>query len=54
MWEDNIRMVLKEKKWEGVDWMKLGQHRGGLLWPWLWTFGIHTRRGILWPSWVAI
>jgi hypothetical protein len=26
-WEDNIRMCLKERGWEGVDWMYLAQER---------------------------
>jgi hypothetical protein len=26
-WEDNIRVVLKEIGWEGVDWMHLAQDR---------------------------
>jgi hypothetical protein len=27
-WEDNIRMDLREIRWEGVDWMHLAQDRG--------------------------
>jgi hypothetical protein len=26
-WENNIRMNLMETRWEGVDWMHLGQDR---------------------------
>jgi hypothetical protein len=26
-WEDNIRIDLREKGWEGVDWMHLAQER---------------------------
>jgi hypothetical protein len=26
-WEDNIRMDLKERMWEGVDWIHLAQDR---------------------------
>jgi hypothetical protein len=26
-WKDNIRMVLREIGWEGVDWMYLAQDR---------------------------
>jgi hypothetical protein len=26
-WEDNIRMDLKEIRWEGVNWMHLAQDR---------------------------
>jgi hypothetical protein len=26
-WEDNIRMYLRERGWEGVDWMHLAQDR---------------------------
>jgi hypothetical protein len=26
-WKDNIRMNLREVRWEGVDWMRLAQHR---------------------------
>jgi len=26
-WEDNIRINLKEIRWEGVDWMHLAQDR---------------------------
>jgi hypothetical protein len=26
-WEDNIRMDLREARWEGVDWMYLAQYR---------------------------
>jgi hypothetical protein len=26
-WEDNIRMDLREKEWEGVDWMHMTQGR---------------------------
>jgi hypothetical protein len=25
-WEDNIRMDLREIRWEGVDWMRLAQN----------------------------
>jgi hypothetical protein len=27
IWEDNIRMNLKETIWEGVDWIHLAQDR---------------------------
>jgi len=27
MWEDNIKMLLSEEGWEGVDWMHLAQDR---------------------------
>jgi len=27
IWEDNIRMDLREIRWEGVDWMHLAQGR---------------------------
>jgi hypothetical protein len=26
-WEDNVRMVVREVGWEGVDWMHLAQDR---------------------------
>jgi hypothetical protein len=26
-WEDNIRMYLRERAWEGVDWMHLCQDK---------------------------
>jgi len=26
-WEDNIRLDLREKRWEGADWMHLAQDR---------------------------
>jgi hypothetical protein len=26
-WEDNIRMDLREIRWEGVDWMRLAQDK---------------------------
>jgi hypothetical protein len=26
-WEDNIRMDLREIRWEGVDWIHLAQNR---------------------------
>jgi hypothetical protein len=26
-WEDNIRMDIREKGWEGVDWMHMAQDR---------------------------
>jgi hypothetical protein len=26
-WKDNIRMVIREIRWDGVDWMHLGQDR---------------------------
>jgi len=26
-WEDNIRMDLMEREWEGVDWLQLVQDR---------------------------
>jgi hypothetical protein len=29
-WEDNIRMHLREIRWEGVDWMHLAQDRDKL------------------------
>jgi hypothetical protein len=28
IWEDNIRMDLREIGWEGVDWMHLAQDKG--------------------------
>jgi hypothetical protein len=33
IWEGNIRLYLREIRWEGVDWMHLAQDRisGGLL-----------------------
>jgi hypothetical protein len=27
MWEDNIRIDLREIRWEGVDWIHLAQDR---------------------------
>jgi hypothetical protein len=27
-WEDNIRMELKEIRWENTDWIHLAQNRG--------------------------
>jgi hypothetical protein len=27
-WKDNIRMDLREIRWEGVDWMHLAKDRG--------------------------
>jgi hypothetical protein len=29
-WEDNIRMGVREIRWEGMDWMHLVQHRDQL------------------------
>jgi hypothetical protein len=26
-WEDNIRMDVRKRRWEGVDWMHLAQDR---------------------------
>jgi len=26
-WEDNIKMVLQQVGWEGMDWTALGQYR---------------------------
>lgn len=28
MWDDNIKMVLTEIKWDGVDWTNLVQNKG--------------------------
>jgi hypothetical protein len=27
MWEDNIKMYLKEIEWSGMDWSDMGQNR---------------------------
>jgi hypothetical protein len=32
IWEDNIKMYLKEMGWDSVDWILLAQHRD-----WLWA-----------------
>jgi hypothetical protein len=33
IWEDNIRMDLREIRWEGVDWLHLAHDRD-----WWWAF----------------
>jgi hypothetical protein len=48
IWENNIRMDLKEIGWEVVDWMhwlRTGTS-DGLLRIWYWTFGYHKMWGI--------
>jgi hypothetical protein len=47
-WKGNIRMDLRETRWNGVDWMHLDQYRGQwrALVNTVTTFGFHKRREI--------
>jgi hypothetical protein len=51
-WVVNIKMDLRDRWCDGVDWIALAQNRtsGGLLWTRWWIFGFHKMLG---NSWVA-